>query len=48
MECHVKLGERAQAMRVYQRFVDRLAKELDAEPDQETIDLFDRIRAGNS
>jgi DNA-binding SARP family transcriptional activator len=48
MECHVKLGERAQAMRVHHRFVERLAKELDAEPDQDTTELFDRIRAGNS
>jgi DNA-binding SARP family transcriptional activator len=48
MECHVKLSERAQAMRVYQRFVERLAKELDADPDQDTTELFDRIRAGNS
>jgi predicted ATPase/DNA-binding SARP family transcriptional activator len=46
MECHVKLGERAQAMRVYQRFAERLAKELDAEPDEETTEIFDRIRSG--
>jgi DNA-binding SARP family transcriptional activator len=47
MECQVRLGERAQAMRVYQRFAERLAKELDAEPDEETTDLFERIRGGN-
>jgi LuxR family maltose regulon positive regulatory protein len=46
MECHAKLGERAQAMRVYQRFADRLAKELDAEPDDETTEIFERIRSG--
>jgi predicted ATPase/DNA-binding SARP family transcriptional activator len=46
MECHSKLGERAQAMRVYQRFADRLAKELDAEPDEETTEIFERIRSG--
>jgi DNA-binding SARP family transcriptional activator len=46
MECHAKLGERAQAMRVYQRFVDRLAKELDAEPEAETTEIFERIRSG--
>jgi DNA-binding SARP family transcriptional activator len=46
MECHSKLGERAQAMRVYQRFADRLAKELDAEPDEETTETFERIRSG--
>ena len=48
MECHSKLGERAQAMRVYQRFADRLAKELDAEPDAETTEAFERIRSGLS
>jgi DNA-binding SARP family transcriptional activator len=47
MECHVELGERAQALRVYQRFAERLMKELDAEPDDETSELFERIRAGN-
>jgi DNA-binding SARP family transcriptional activator len=46
MECHVELGERAQALRVYQRFAERLMKELDAEPDDETTELFERIRAG--
>ena len=44
MECHVRLGERAQAMRDYQRFAERLAKELDAEPDDETMELFERIK----
>ena len=44
MQCHVELGERAQALRVYQRFAERLMKELDAEPDDETTELFDRIR----
>ncbi len=46
MECHSKLGERAQAMRVYQRFAERLNKELDAEPDEETTKIFERIRSG--
>ena len=46
--CHAQLGERAQAMRAYQRFVERLAKEFDAEPDDETRELFERIRTGNS
>ena len=46
MECHAKLGERTQAMRVYQRFAERLAKELDAEPDAETTEVFERIRSG--
>ena len=46
MSCHVELGERAQALRVYQRFAERLMKELDAEPDEATTELFDQIRAG--
>jgi len=46
MQCHVELGERAQALRVYQRFAERLMKELDAEPDDETTELFERIRTG--
>jgi len=33
-------------MRVYQRFAERLAKELDAKPDDETTELFERIRSG--
>jgi predicted ATPase/DNA-binding SARP family transcriptional activator len=48
MECHVRLGERAPAMRVYQRFAERLAKELDAEPDDETTELFERIKTGGA
>jgi DNA-binding SARP family transcriptional activator len=48
MDCHARLGERAQAIRVYQRFAERLAKELDAEPAAETTALLERIRAGES
>jgi len=44
MRCLVRLGERSQALRVYQRFSERLRKELDAEPDEETRELCDEIR----
>lgn len=39
-------GERSQAMRVYQRFSERLRAELDAEPDRETKRLFERLQDG--
>ncbi|HTE47943.1 MAG TPA: BTAD domain-containing putative transcriptional regulator, partial [Gemmatimonadaceae bacterium] len=48
MDCHARLGERAPAMRVYQRFAERLAKELDSEPDDETTEAFERIRTGDA
>ena len=46
MRCHAALGERAQALRVYRRFADRLREELDAEPDRETIRLSERLQQG--
>jgi two-component SAPR family response regulator len=39
-------GERAPALRLYQRFAERLQKELEAEPDEETTELFQRLQAG--
>ncbi len=39
-------GERAPALRLYQRFAERLQKELEAEPDEETTELFRRLQAG--
>ena len=39
-------GERSQALRVYQRFADRLRAELDAEPDDETNRLLARLQGG--
>jgi DNA-binding SARP family transcriptional activator len=44
MRCHAHLGERGQAMRVYQRLADRLRKELDAEPDEETVEVYEGMR----
>ena len=46
MRCYAKVGERSQALRLYQRFSDRLRKELDAEPEEETRELHDEIKAG--
>jgi len=46
MRCHGALGERAQALRVYRRFADRLREELDAEPDRETVRLSERLQQG--
>jgi DNA-binding SARP family transcriptional activator len=39
-------GERAQALRVYRRFASRLQDELEAEPDDETTRLFERLQQG--
>jgi len=46
MRCYAKAGERAQALRLYQRFTEKLRKELDAEPEKETQELIEQIRAG--
>jgi len=39
-------GERSQALRVYHRFADRLRTELEAEPDEETTRLLERLQEG--
>ena len=44
MRCYARVGDRSQALRLYQRFSDRLRKELDAEPDEETTSLYDELR----
>jgi DNA-binding SARP family transcriptional activator len=46
MTCHARAGERAQALRLYQRFADRLRRELEAEPDEETTELYERVQQG--
>ena len=46
MQCYAKAGERAQALRLYQRFSERLRKELDAEPEEETQELIEEIKGG--
>jgi len=46
MRCYAKAGERAQALRLYQRFSEKLRKELDAEPEEETQELLEQIKTG--
>ena len=46
MKCYRSVGERAQALRLYQRFTERLRKELDAEPDDERRELHEAIKSG--
>jgi DNA-binding SARP family transcriptional activator len=45
MRAHAALGERPQALRVYQRFATLLAAELEVEPDDETVELFAQVQA---
>jgi DNA-binding SARP family transcriptional activator len=44
MRCHVRLGERAQALRQYRVCQQILAKEFEARPEPLTNALFDRVR----
>jgi predicted ATPase/DNA-binding SARP family transcriptional activator len=44
MRSLAEAGERAQALRVYRRFADRLHQELAAEPARETTRLFERLQ----
>ena len=37
---------REQAMRLYQRFAERLQSELDTEPDEARMGLFERVQRG--
>ena len=46
MQCYAKAGERSQALRLYQRFSERIRKELDAEPEDETQELHERLKSG--
>ena len=46
MKAHAAMGERSQALRVYRRFADRMREELDAEPDAETTEFFEKLQAG--
>ena len=46
MRCHAAIGERAQALRVYQRFADKLREELDAEPDEDMMELLEQLQQG--
>jgi pentatricopeptide repeat protein len=44
MRCYARVGDRSQALRLYQRFADRLRKELEAEPEEDTRELYDELR----
>jgi DNA-binding SARP family transcriptional activator len=44
MRCHVRLGERAQALREYRICRDVLKVEFDAEPEAATTSLYDEVR----
>jgi DNA-binding SARP family transcriptional activator len=46
MRSHARLGERSQGMRAYQRFAERLGREMDAEPGEETTSFFERLQQG--
>ena len=44
MRCHAALGERPQALRLFQQFSDRLKTELQTKPRVETVRLFESLR----
>jgi DNA-binding SARP family transcriptional activator len=44
MRCHVRLGERAQALRQFRLCTAILRSEFDAPPEPETLQLFEAIR----
>ena len=46
MRSHARLGERSQGMRAYQRFAERLRREMDAEPGEEATSFFERLQQG--
>jgi hypothetical protein len=46
MLAHNRLGKRAQAMRTYQRCVERLWAGLDVPPSAATVGLFEELRVG--
>jgi DNA-binding SARP family transcriptional activator len=48
MRSYAATGERAQALRAYREYTDRLRDELDAEPARATIALSERIQQGSA
>jgi predicted ATPase/DNA-binding SARP family transcriptional activator len=44
MRCYARVGDRSQALRLYQRFADRLRKELEAEPEEDTKELYEELK----
>jgi DNA-binding SARP family transcriptional activator len=47
MRCHAVVGERAQALRIYSRYAERLRKELDCDPGDEATELAEELQRGN-
>ncbi len=47
MRCHAAVGERAQALRLYRRFADRMRSELDADPGEATARFVERLQQAN-
>ncbi|NUQ13025.1 MAG: hypothetical protein HUU26_11995, partial [Gemmatimonadaceae bacterium] len=41
-----RFGDRAGALRLYEEFVQRLRRDLDADPSAETVAMGDALRAG--
>lgn len=48
MRCHIALGEPTEAMLAFRRCRDLLAQVLGLAPSRETLDLLDRLRAGET
>lgn len=48
MLAYARQGNRAAALRVFQRCVDNLARELEVEPAPITLALAERLRAGDT
>jgi predicted ATPase/DNA-binding SARP family transcriptional activator len=46
MICHARQGERAQAMRLFQRLSELLQRELEADPDPASAALHERLQRG--
>ena len=44
MECAVALGDRMEALRIYQRFAERARRELGTEPAGETTRLYQTLQ----
>jgi len=44
MRCHAALGEKPQALRLYQQFSEKLKTELQTKPRVETVKLFESLR----
>lgn len=46
MHIHVERGEGAQALRLFETLRERLQADLDAKPEQETLETYESIRSG--